>query len=175
MLWVAFLNMNAISTRGELFLLKSNKIISGKVPFLTKNLQKYIALFIDLLVNTKGTAALLTSSERTYFFRRIRTYRLRIRLRIPKKKKKRIPICPRSLPPCLCNYDVYVYDSSFVQVGKPPCKAALPGPPYSLLFQSSRSFSWTSSQVPSFILATLSLRIEKKTKGIIPIIIFCPV
>lgn len=75
--------MNAISTRVELFLLKSNKIISGKVPFLTKNLQKLKHFFIDLLVNTKGTAALLTSLERTYFFRRICTYRLRIRLRIP--------------------------------------------------------------------------------------------
>lgn len=166
MLWVAFFSMNAISTRGELFLLKSNQIIPGKVPFLTKNLQKYKTLFIDLLVKYQRYSSIVDLIRENSLFQ-MYPYIQRIRLRIP--------ICPRSLPPRLCNYDVYVYDSSFVQVGKPPCKAALPGPPYPLLFQSSRSFSWTSSQVPSFILATLSLRIAKKTKGIIPIIIFCPV
>ena len=156
MLWVAFFSMNAISTRGEQFLLKSNKMISGKVPFLTKNLQKYKTLFIDLLVKYQRYSSTADLIRENYFFRHIRTYRLRIRLRIP--------IYPRSLPPCLCNYDVYVYDSSFVQVGKPPCKVALPGPPYPLLFQSSRSFSWTS-QVPSSTLATLSLKLQRRLKG----------
>ena len=166
MLWVAFFSMNAISTRGELFLLKSNQIIPGKLPFLTKNLQKYKTLFIDLLVKYQRYSSIVDLIRENSLFQ-MYPYIRRIRLRIP--------ICPRSLPPRLCNYDVYVYDSSFVQVGKPPCKAALPGPPYPLLFQSSRSFSWASYQVLSFILATLSLRIAKKTKGIIPIIIFCPV
>lgn len=50
LLSVAFFSMNAISTCGELLLSKSNRIIYGKVPFPTKNLQKYKPLFVDFIV-----------------------------------------------------------------------------------------------------------------------------
>lgn len=50
LLSVAFFSMDTISTCGELLLSKSNRIIYGKVPFPTKNPQKYKPLFVDFIV-----------------------------------------------------------------------------------------------------------------------------